>query len=199
MQSNEDISSRELLWMSIFSLLFYFALSYLIFHFIRAERLQDAFAHGFSWPFQLGYGLLCGAAAALAIGFFVNREPLRSVLDDFYIFREVSRMRLTPFDRIQVSLFAGAGEELLFRGALQPVLGIWLTSLVFVGIHGYFKFKSIGHILFGLLMFALSMLLGSIYAHAGLLSAMAAHAFYDVIMLWWIKPTGDGRGSIFNS
>ena len=34
-----------------------------------------------------------------------------------------------------VSLGAGIGEETLFRGAMQPRLGIWLTSLVFAVSH----------------------------------------------------------------
>jgi membrane protease YdiL (CAAX protease family) len=34
-----------------------------------------------------------------------------------------------------VASLAGVGEELLFRGALQPVLGLALTSLIFAGAH----------------------------------------------------------------
>ncbi|MBK7566807.1 MAG: CPBP family intramembrane metalloprotease [Bacteroidetes bacterium] len=31
-----------------------------------------------------------------------------------------------------LSFCAGVGEELLFRGAIQPWLGIWLTALLFI-------------------------------------------------------------------
>lgn len=96
-------------------------------------------------------------------------------------------MNLNRFDRWQLSLFAGAGEELLFRGAIQPLLGIWVTSAIFIGIHGYFKFTSIGHIIFGVMMFSLSIMLGYLFEHAGLIAAMSAHAIYDVIMLKMVQ------------
>jgi membrane protease YdiL (CAAX protease family) len=34
-----------------------------------------------------------------------------------------------------LALAAGIGEELLFRGALQPVLGMWLTAVLFALVH----------------------------------------------------------------
>ncbi len=35
------------------------------------------------------------------------------------------------------SLASGIAEEMLFRGAMQPTLGLWLTSLIFGLAHGY--------------------------------------------------------------
>ena len=189
MQQTEEknLLGRDLLWMSLLSLIFYTGLSYLVFRYLREEPLAAAFRQGVAWQQQLGWGLLGGAVAALIIAFLAGRDPVRRVLDDFYIFRQISRMSMSPFDRLQVSLFAGVGEELLFRGALQPVLGIWITSIIFVGIHGYFKFRTGAHIFFGLMMFSLSMLLGILYQELGLISAMTAHAVYDVLMLWWAR------------
>jgi hypothetical protein len=34
-----------------------------------------------------------------------------------------------------MSLAAGLTEELLFRGALQPRFGLWLTAVLFAGVH----------------------------------------------------------------
>jgi membrane protease YdiL (CAAX protease family) len=34
-----------------------------------------------------------------------------------------------------IALLAGIGEEIVFRGWLQPVLGLWLTSLLFAVLH----------------------------------------------------------------
>ena len=36
------------------------------------------------------------------------------------------------------SLSSGIAEEMFFRGAMQPSLGLWLTSLIFGLAHGYF-------------------------------------------------------------
>lgn len=173
--------------LSVTSAVAYLVLAYLIFRYFHGADLSTAFKHGFSVTNQLLAGLVSGALAAAIIGFVSSRPPVSGVIHDFYIVEMISKMNLTSFDRTQLSLFAGAGEELLFRGAIQPLLGIWFTSLIFVGIHGYFKFKSIGHILFGVVMFGLSMLLGYLFEYAGLIAAMAAHAVYDIIMLKFVQ------------
>lgn len=183
---DEGNSSRELLGLSLLSSALYLFLSLLVFHFFHEKGIDQAFQHGFFWFLQLLYGVAAGAGAAGVVQFVAGRPPVSEVLDDFYLVRMLARARFSAFDRIQLSLFAGAGEELLFRGALQPVLGIWLTSVIFVGIHGYFKFDSAGHLLFGGVMFGLSLLLGVLFEYVGLASAMAAHAVYDMIMLWWV-------------
>ena len=104
--------------------------------------------------------------------------------------------RHTPSELIKnlifVSLFAGVGEELFFRGVLQrmliratknPWIGIILAGAVFSAFH--FQF-------YGFLprMF-LGILLGAIYWYSGSLwVAMAAHFFYDaaVIVLIYFNP-----------
>lgn len=182
-EAPEQISDRELLTLSITSAVVYLLLSFLIFRYLHGTGITEAFAHGYAIHNQLLIGIAGGGAAAAIISFIASRPPVSGVLDDFYIVKVISRLRLTVFDRIQLSAFAGAGEELLFRGALQPLLGIWLTSLIFIGLHGYFKFRSSGHILFGAMMFGLSVLLGYLFEYVGLIAAMSAHAAYDVIVL----------------
>lgn len=182
-----DITSQNLLMMSAISFLFYLVLALLIYYFFYEEGIATAFDHGYSAGYQISFGGLAGCLAAVVIMFLAVRPPVSGVLKDFYIVKAISEVEFTPFDRIQLSLFAGVGEELLFRGAIQPLLGIWITSIIFIGIHGYFKFKSAGHLLFGSLMFGLSVLLGYLFENAGLIAAMSAHAVYDVIMLWWIR------------
>ncbi len=182
-----ELSTRNLLGMSVLSFLFYLGLAMLLFYFFFDNGLYSAFQHGTSVLNQLIIGILSGTAAAGFVMGFSSRPPISNVLEDFAIFKIISDAKFTSFDRVQISLFAGVGEELLFRGALQPLAGIWLTSLLFIAIHGYFKFKSTGHLLFGLMMFSLSMLLGWLFETAGLLAAMSAHAVYDMAMLWWVK------------
>ncbi len=186
-ESLSELSSRSLLFLSAASALIYLLLALLIFYFFYEENLLSAFDHGLSLTGQLVAGLGAGSLAALIIIWAADRPPVSDVLHDFYLVREISKTRFSRFDRIQLSLFAGTGEELLFRGAIQPLLGIWVTSLIFVAIHGYFKFQKPGHWIFGGLMFGLSMLLGVLFEYAGLMAAMSAHALYDVLMLWWVQ------------
>ncbi len=181
-----DLSGRNLVGLSLISFTLYLITAILIYHFFFDETLLSAFEHGNSFANQIGIGLLSGGAAAGIIIFFSTRPPMGSILEDFTIFKAIKNSNFSAFDRVQLSLFAGAGEEILFRGAIQPLIGIWFTSIIFVAIHGYFKFKSAGHILFGILLFCLSMMLGFLYELIGLVSAMIAHAIYDIILLGWV-------------
>ncbi len=176
-------SRSGLLLLSLASAVIYLSLTLAILHFFHDEPLASLFDHGFGAVPQLLAGAVFGILAAAGIGFLIWRTPISGILRDYAIVEMVMNMRFIRFDRIQISLFAGVGEELLFRGAMQPVLGVWLTSLIFVGMHGYFKFRSPRHILFGLMMFALSVGLGLLYEWAGLIAAITAHAMYDLVML----------------
>lgn len=77
---------------------------------------------------------------------------------------------------LTIGLSAGLGEEILFRGAMQPRLGLLLTSLLFAVIHTqYGVTPALVQIL------ALGLLLGLVRQRAGTTTAIAAHAFYNFI------------------
>lgn len=188
--------------MSMASLVLYLTIATLLFWFFHDGDLFGAFDSEFSLTMQLLYGTGAGIASAGIIAFFSSVPPVKDALNDFSIFRILSRTKFSWPDRIQVSFFAGVGEELLFRGAIQPLIGIWLTSLIFIAIHGYIGFRSAGQILFTLLLFGLSMLLGWLFMAIGLIAAMTAHAVYDLLMLWWVakgRTNGREAKSISNS
>jgi len=172
--------------MSVISFVVYLLLAAAIIYWFHEGAMSRVFSHGYSFVHQIFVGGIAGCLAAAVIMFIANRKPVSQVLDDFYLFRVISQTRFTNFDRIQLSLFAGVGEELLFRGAVQPLLGIWITSVIFIGIHGYFKFTSAGHMIFGFMMFGLSVMLGFLFEYVGLVAAMTAHTVYDIVMLWWV-------------
>lgn len=93
---------------------------------------------------------------------------------------------------IFISVFAGVGEELFFRGVLQRLLikltknpwaGIILAALLFSGFHFQF-FGFLPRLLLGIL-------LGAIYWYSGSLwTAILAHFFYDafIIVLVYSNP-----------
>lgn len=189
------IPGRNLLVSSLVSTAVYLLLASLIFYFFHDTGLSSAFTHGLPAGGQLAAGAAAGILSAAIIGVLMIRPPVSEVMRDFHIVEVVSKSRLTAFDRIQLSLFAGAGEELLFRGAIQPLLGVWLTSLIFVGLHRYFKFKSPGHLLFGALILGLSAGLGYLYEYAGLIAAMTAHSVYDIIILYLVQHMGNRQAA----
>lgn len=192
-QSNETdnkklgLTTGKLLVLSIVSVNVYLFISLLIIRYWHGGGLTDLFVSGFSIWYQFGIGVGAGCVVSGLIYFIITFTPVSNVLSDYFIFDALSNAGFSFFDNTQLSFFAGAGEELLFRGAIQPLLGNALTSVIFVGIHGYFKFKSARHMVFGVMMFALSLILGLLSEHIGLIAAMSAHAVYDVIMLQLIQ------------
>lgn len=178
-----QFSRNALLMLSLASALVYVSLTLGIVHYAHEEGVSSLFEHGFSLTGQLLSGLAFGLVAAGFVAYVMFRTPVAGILRDYTLVDLLAGMKFSRFDRAQVSFFAGVGEELLFRGALQPVIGLWLTSLLFVALHGYFKFTSLLHVLFGVMMFGLSVGLGLLFEWAGLIAAMTAHAVYDYIML----------------
>lgn len=77
-----------------------------------------------------------------------------------------------------VSLCASIGEEILFRGALQPIFGNFLVSVVFVLLHTQSLFS------FGIvLLFIVSMILGWIRNRSSTTAAIIAHFIYNFTQL----------------
>jgi membrane protease YdiL (CAAX protease family) len=80
-------------------------------------------------------------------------------------------------DWLLLALAAGIGEEVLFRGALQPVLGIWATSLLFAIIHTQY-----GLSVATVLIFAVGYILGIIRRDQNTTVAILLHAAYNFIL-----------------
>ncbi len=111
---------------------------------------------------------------AAAIMLFTNPQQAE-ILD------EVNTLLLedmdTPVDWFLLSISAAVGEELLFRGALQPVFGLWATSLLF----------AISHIQYGftvatVLVFVIGLLLGIVRRRHGTSIAIAVHFLYNFVL-----------------
>jgi membrane protease YdiL (CAAX protease family) len=120
--------------------------------------------------------------------------------------QEVSRMvhelftGVNVFGLAAVSLAAGFGEELLFRGVLQPlaerwsgaVIGLFVTSVVFGALHAMSR-------MYFVLATAVGFYLGWLAQHFGdLLTPIAVHALYDFAALvllvrhWKIRSIDEG-------
>jgi len=97
--------------------------------------------------------------------------------------KRIRALNLNYQDIILVSICAGVGEEMLFRGVIQEFMGVWLTSVVFVGIHGYYDFRNWRIFLYGMLMTIIIVGVGYLFAEMGILAPIIAHFVIDVILL----------------
>lgn len=145
---------------------------------------------------RLGYGPISirqlGVVALFipaAIGLSVAADSLFSALQpDLY--EKVGNLSnnlfnpqgLSPASVILFALLigvgAGLGEETLFRGAVQPVLGVTLTSILFASMHvQYGPSLLLGYV------FVLSIGLGLLRRYINTTASFIAHAGYNSLMV----------------
>lgn len=92
---------------------------------------------------------------------------------------------LTVWHAIAFGLMAGFPEEMLFRGAIQSYLGIFLTALIFGGLHAvsgiYFLYATFAGILLGLI----------VEWRGNLWAATTTHFVYDMVVFlllaWYVS------------
>lgn len=172
---------------SLLSGLFWILLGFIIIYFFQEKPIYEPLTEGLEVWYQLLTGLVFGVIFAFLALKLLQNEQMKSVLENYGIIQQVRELKLTPFQMVTLSLVAGISEEFLFRAAIQPLLGVWFTSIIFIGIHGYIRFSSFPKFLYTLFTFLLSCTLGYLYIAFGIYSAMMAHAIYDVIVLWKIS------------
>jgi len=88
---------------------------------------------------------------------------------------------LSPRQAWLLALASGVGEEALFRGALQPVVGLWWTSLLFAAMH-FVPRRDL--LLWSAFSLAAGLLLGVLYEGTGnLLAPTVAHVVINGVNL----------------
>ncbi len=131
-----------------------------------------------AWPdVLLGGGLGLGAAwlVMLLSERFAVMGSLRA-----HLVRMIRLEAVQPWHALLLGLLAGIPEELLFRGAIQPALGLPLTALLFGVLHAITPTYVVYASLAGLG-------LGALFAWRGdLWAATAAHVVYDAALFWFL-------------
>lgn len=130
---------------------------------------------------QLLYGALYGIMAVLLL---LRLLRLRFLKHTGQFFRKLLlRYRVGWLEIIMISVSAGVGEELLFRGGIQPWLGIWPTALIFVALHGYLNPRDHAVFIYGVVMIPIAAGLGWLYKESGIWAAALAHTIIDVVLM----------------
>ena len=140
---------------------------------IRGQSLAAWFpaAH---WPVDVALGATLGGILALLVwqlDYFIPalrriRELLLTTLDlQTFSYR----------DALFLGILAGLPEEMLFRGAIQPVIGWLVTSVLFGALHSltrtYFLYATIAGLVLG----------GLTLWRSNLWASVAAHCIFDMV------------------
>lgn len=147
-------------------------------------------------PVALGTasGLAAAAAFAAANLYLLRGAPaLPGVRSIRRLYEAVLRplfAGLGAADLVAISAVAGIGEELFFRGAVQPEIGLLPASLLFGAMH----LGGSGTLAFGCWAAVLGLALGWLATvTGGLLAPIVAHAVYDALALAYIRKGRDGQ------
>ena len=153
---------------------------------VRFHSLAPLVAAHAAWVSQVAAGILVGAGFAIGAGMLFLRAP--AFADGRAKAREVFRSaRLSSMELTLMAVGAGVGEELLFRAALQPLLGLWLSTVLFTAVHYWVPVKGLARAMYAVFLFAVSLALGQLLVLGGLLAAMTAHAVVDLILLFLLR------------
>ena len=126
------------------------------------------------------FAVLCGAGASIALRIQYFRRFLK-------VPEVLQKIDLSGEKPWIVGFCAGVGEELLFRAALQPLIGLWLGAVVFAAAH--IRTATIGsssklkRLAYMLNLAVAGVALGLVFEHLGLLAAVLIHATIDVVGL----------------
>jgi len=143
----------------------------------------------FPWWKQIVIGVITGALFAFFAQMIIEAPFMRQV--NVKYIAVLGGFRLTWNEIVFISLCAGVGEELLFRGALQPIMGILWTSLFFVAIHGYINPRDWRISVYGIYMTVVICVLGWFARSSGLVTAMIAHTLIDIWLLHKMQVAAD--------
>lgn len=159
------------------------ALAFLTTTLFGPKPLWAVVAEGRSVVRQVGSGIAIGLAVSIPTWFAILNIKVfagfrRQMLE---LAGQADLGGLNPF---WFGLCAGVGEEFLCRGALQPLLGIWWTSLLFTLAHyrtGSFNSMNLPKLGYAGLVFLASVLMGYVLIEIGLIAVAVLHSLVDVL------------------
>lgn len=174
-----ELNKQLMMRMGLITLVIPLIVVSILYFFHFTEYMQPMAMGYFVWYVQLGFGILGGGALILAAAAMGKWKYLDAVNASYTL--KLGGYQFSTEEIIYLSLCAGIGEEILFRGVIQPYLGLFITSFMFIAMHGYIRFKSIPEFIFGMSLFGIGMGLGILAWKVGLLSAIIAHSLYDMV------------------
>jgi len=93
-------------------------------------------------------------------------------------FGQFMKSAINPIGAIVIGATAGLGEELIFRGVLQPRMGILLANLLFTAMHAaQYNFDAL------LSVFIVGLLLGIVRKYSNTTTSAVIHGLYDFILI----------------
>lgn len=179
------MGSRKIITLGLFTIIVFPLAAFVINYFFSSESFWDIFISKQGILYELLIGLFLGVFEGLIAWQIIKLKILQPVRDKYQ--DVIGSLRMNIGTIIIISICAGVGEEILFRGILQSYFGIWITAVGFVAIHGYLNPLDWRISLYGAYMTLAIVVIGYLHQLYGLTSAMLAHTLIDIVL--FIKLT----------
>lgn len=176
---------RKIIFIALLTLIAFPLLGWVIAFFAFPNPLEVMLRSEESLLFQISMGVVVGTILGLMAKQLVSLPFLKPTQGKYA--RLVQGLKLNHVTVIFVSFCAGFGEELLFRGTLQPLLTIWPTAILFVALHGYLDPRDWRISIYGLFMTLAIALLGYMTEYIGIISACTGHMFIDYVLFQYLR------------
>ena len=140
----------------------------------------------------IGQGLALAAAAMSWLLFRLTASSASSART----IESYARLDLRGLNPLWIAIAAAIGEEMLFRAALQPLLGVWIVSLLFLLTHTpVYRFRQLDRatLVQAASVFGGSVVLGLVFQYVGLIAAMLVHAWIDIVGLLLVRQAIQAR------
>lgn len=144
------------------------------------------------WQLVIGQGLALVAAAA-SYGLYRSSSRSASTMNTIETY---ARLDLRGMNPLWMALAAAVGEEMLFRAALQPLLGVWIVSLLFLATHmPVYRMRRLDRatLVQAAGIFGTSVALGFVFQYVGLIAAVLVHLWIDIVGLLVVRAAVRAR------
>ena len=168
----------------IITCLLFVALAFIITFAFHPEPIFSEWKVGMPLGVQLGVVLFVAVLLSVGAVIALRFPRLRTLVRVPEALKSIDLSGEKPWI---VGLCAGIGEELLFRAALQPLVGLWFGALIFAAAH--FRTAMLGsasntkRAAYMLNVAVAGVALGLVFEHIGLFAAVLIHATIDIVGL----------------
>lgn len=179
---------RYLSWLTLFGMS---AIGIVLISYLQKREVQPVLLGGRRYYLQMLTGLFFGSLSALLALLLIRGKNFRGVRTFFEDL--IGDINPSFFNILFYSFCASVGEEILFRAGVQPLIGIWPASLLFVLLHGYLNPYNINLTIYGVFLIVICAGFGYLFKFFGLTSSMIAHFIYDISMFCVLKYAYEKR------
>jgi uncharacterized protein len=138
------------------------------------------------WVIGLAFGIVLVPVGDWVAGVLAHLTSPQCVQSANQAQQQIIGTGRTAIEQIGVAVAAAVGEETLFRGALQPRFGIFLSSALWASFHLQYACNNLPSTS-NLYILLLGFVFGALRKWGGLWPAIFAHATYDaIILLGWL-------------